>query len=116
MKRISLSSLCNALGYIQQATAISQSQCRKLLDEAAGLSITSSRRIFLARNCVVISRNIGLFVYLLLFFVCLFICFCVFSLLATPTLWLFMLWSHEPEDTPHFQLLYNIHMYYFHHH
>ena len=47
----SLSSLCNALGYIQQATAISRSQCRKLLDEAAGLSITVSRRIFLARNC-----------------------------------------------------------------
>ena len=52
MKRISLSPLCNALGYIQQATEISQSQCRKLLDEAAGLSITASRRIFLARNCV----------------------------------------------------------------
>ena len=47
----SLSSLCNALGYIQQAMAISRSQCRKLFDEAAGLSITASRRIFLARNC-----------------------------------------------------------------
>ena len=39
----SLSSLCNALGYIQRTTVISQSQCRKLLYEAAGLSITASR-------------------------------------------------------------------------
>ena len=44
----SLSSLCNTLGYIQQATTILWSQYRKLLDEAAGLSITASR-IFLAR-------------------------------------------------------------------
>ena len=46
----SLSSLCSTLGYIQQATAISQSQCRMVLDETAGLSITASRRIFLTRN------------------------------------------------------------------
>ena len=47
----SLSSVCNALNFIQQAIVISRSQCRKLLDEAAGLSVSSSRRIFLARNC-----------------------------------------------------------------
>ena len=47
----SLSSLHNALSFIQQATTISMSQCRMLLDEVAGLSIFSSRKMFLAKNC-----------------------------------------------------------------
>jgi len=47
----SLSSLCNAFSFIQ-AIVLSRSWCRKILDEAAELSISVSRRIFLARNCV----------------------------------------------------------------
>ena len=46
----SLSSLYNTVTFFQQS--ISRSQCRKILDEAAGLSISASRRIFLARNCL----------------------------------------------------------------
>ena len=45
----SLSSLYNIMNFVQQP--ISKSQCRKIFDEAAGLSISASRRIFLARNC-----------------------------------------------------------------
>ena len=46
----SLSSLCNAFSFIQ-ATVLSRARCRKVLNEAAELSISVSRRIFLARNC-----------------------------------------------------------------
>ena len=48
----SLSSLYNIIiivNFVQQP--ISKSQCRRIFDEAAGLSISASRRIFLARNC-----------------------------------------------------------------
>ena len=45
----SLSSLYNMMSFVQQP--ISKSQRRKIFDEAAGLSISASRRIFLARNC-----------------------------------------------------------------
>ena len=52
----SLSSLYNIMNFVQQP--ISKSQCRKIFDEAAGLSISASRRIFLARNCPEWTHNL----------------------------------------------------------
>ena len=37
--------------------SVSKSLCRKLLDEAAGFSISASQRIFLSRTCTVWTHN-----------------------------------------------------------
>ena len=52
----SLSSLYNIVNFVQQP--ISKSQCREIFDAAAGLSISASRRIFLARNCPEWTHNL----------------------------------------------------------
>ena len=46
----SLSSLQASINFTL-ANSVSKPQCRKILDQAASVSITSSRRIFLARDC-----------------------------------------------------------------
>ena len=45
----SLSALCRVVNMFNHS--VMKSQCRRLLDDAAGISISSSQQIFLARNC-----------------------------------------------------------------
>jgi len=47
----SSSSLQNCINFIQKKTVMMKPQCRRILDLAAVLSIFSSRRIFIARDC-----------------------------------------------------------------
>jgi len=46
----SSSSLQNCVNFIQKETVMMKSHCRKTLDLAAVVSISSSRRIFMARD------------------------------------------------------------------
>ena len=50
-----LTSLYSTVNFFHQV--ISKSVCRKLLDSAAGFSVSASRKIFLARNCVKWTQN-----------------------------------------------------------
>ena len=67
--------------------SVSKSQCRKLLNDAAGISISSSREIFLARDCPETKYS--------------FLIFFAYNFLTTPTFGICHMWSRESEDTPH---------------
>jgi len=47
---ISLSFFRNCVNFIQNDFIISTSQCRKIFDQAAAISIHLSRKVFMARN------------------------------------------------------------------
>ena len=47
----SLTSLKNCVNYIQDEENFSKSNCRQILELAAAIFISSSRKIFLVRNC-----------------------------------------------------------------
>ena len=49
---VSLSSFCSCVNFIQSGFSVPTTQCRKVFDEAAAISIRSSRRVFMARNCL----------------------------------------------------------------
>ena len=49
---VSLSSFRGCVNFIQSGISVPTSQCRKVFDEAAAISIRSSRRVFMARNCL----------------------------------------------------------------
>ncbi len=48
---ISLSSFQNCVNFIQNNFTMSKSQCKRIFDLAAAISISSSRRIFMAKSC-----------------------------------------------------------------
>ena len=48
---VSLSSFRSCVNFIQSDFTVPTPQCRKVFDEAAAISICSSRRVFMARNC-----------------------------------------------------------------
>ena len=47
----SLSSFRNCVNFIQNNFTMSKSQCKRIFDLAAAISISSSRRIFMAKSC-----------------------------------------------------------------
>ena len=47
----SLSSFQNCINFVDETTMISKSSCRRIFDLAASISISASRRIFLAEDC-----------------------------------------------------------------
>ena len=47
---VSLSSFRSCVNFIQSDFTVTTPQCRKVFDEAAAISICSSRRVFMARN------------------------------------------------------------------
>ena len=48
---VSLSSFCSCVNFIHSDFTVPTPQCRKVFNKAAAISIRSSRRVFMARNC-----------------------------------------------------------------